>query len=86
VTGGPSSVKREWRLLNQQVNPKCLVALVGIGNARLHRILQCRLDNRRSFGKAAWVMGVCAKYFVANTGNILFSRNQTPNFLFDVTK
>ena len=86
MTGGPSSTPRTWYLLGKQLNPKCLVALMGIGNHRLHRILQCRLDNRRSFGKATWVMCFCATYFVANSGNSLFSRNQAPNFLFDVAK
>ena len=42
--------RRPWFLLEKQVSPACLMALLGMGNDRLKRILECRLDMRRSFG------------------------------------
>ena len=50
-TVGPSATgRRKWFLLDRLISPKCLVALIGIGNERLKRILEGRWDRRRSWG------------------------------------
>lgn len=50
LTGVAGASQRSWFLLHQQVSATCLVALLGVGNGRLNRILQGKPDFRRSFG------------------------------------
>lgn len=50
VTGGKSAHRRSWFLLGKQVSPTCCMALLGMGNDRLNRVLQHKLDMRRSYG------------------------------------
>ena len=51
VAGKKAEQRRKWFLLGRQVSPTCCLALLGMGNDRLNRIMQHRLDMRRSFGK-----------------------------------
>ena len=49
LTGVGGASQRSWFLLHEQVSSTCLVALLGVGNCRLNRILQGKPDFRRSF-------------------------------------
>ena len=40
--------KKEWFMLGKRMGPKCVLAILGVGNARMARVEQGRLDRRFS--------------------------------------
>ncbi|CAK9029740.1 RRM domain-containing protein [Durusdinium trenchii] len=50
VAGDKANCRRSWYVLGKQVSPACAMALLGMGNDRLSRILQFRRDMRKSDG------------------------------------
>ena len=59
VAGKKTAERRQWFLLGKQVSPTCCMALLGMGNDRLNRVMQHRLDMRRSHGQDARLEWVC---------------------------
>lgn len=37
-----------WRLMGKRIGPKCCVAILGVGNCRMARVEQGRMDRRYS--------------------------------------
>ena len=48
IAGGQQEkgAKRKWYLLSERMSPKCVVALLGLGNARMSRVQSGRKDGR----------------------------------------
>lgn len=61
VIGGYSKVRRTWKLMGQRMSPKCVAAVLGIGNFRVARLKSGQKDRRyRIWGG---VYG-CNRYFL----------------------
>lgn len=46
LAGGQSDTRKPWFLLGKRFGPKCVLAILGVGNARLARVEQGRFDRR----------------------------------------
>ena len=42
-------LKRRWFLMNQRMGPKCIVAILGLGNGRMNRLISGQRDRRLRF-------------------------------------
>ena len=51
--------RKTWFLLGKRMGPKCILAILGVGNARLARVGQGRLDRRFAVWGGASCQGNC---------------------------
>ena len=55
VVGAYSKVRKKWFLMGRRMSPKCVVAVLGLGNSRLARVISGRKDRRfHIWGGVLW--------------------------------